>query len=403
MMLKFPIYLDHNATTPVDPEVLKAMLPYFTEIFGNAASRHHEFGWTAEAAVERARSKVAALMGAQESEVIFTSGGTESNNLALQGVCEEARSSGRGKHLLVSPTEHRSIIDTAGHLAKTGFEVDWLQVNPHGQVDPRQIAERIRPDTVLVSVMAANNEIGSINPLVEIGEVCKKMKTLFHTDAVQAWGKIPLDVEKMGIDLMSVSGHKIYGPKGVGALYVRRKKPRVQMRPLFFGGLHERGLRAGTLNVPGIVGMGRAAELSLQRMADDSARILRLREALWNGIKEGLDGVELNGSPAERLAGNLNLSFEGVDGEALMMGMRELAVSSGSACTSDDVEPSHVLLAIGLSEDQARGSIRFGLGRGNTEEEIQFSVEKVVETVKKLRSLSPLANAAFGANSEERA
>jgi cysteine desulfurase len=386
--MKFPIYLDYHATTPVDPEVLKTMLPFFTEVFGNAASRNHEFGWTAEAAVEKARAQVAHLIGASEKEVIFTSGATESNNLAILGVAQMYKE--KGRHIITSPVEHKAVLDTCQYLSTQGYDITILPVNQYGQVEPESVAKAIRPDTILVSVMFANNEIGSINPLAAIGKICKDKGVLFHTDAVQGVGKVPLNVQEMGIDLLSMTAHKIYGPKGVGALYVRRKGPRVRLAPLVHGGGHERGMRSGTLNVPSIVGFGKACEIAGRTMKDEGARIARLRDRLWAGIQKELDEVFLNGHPTERLPGNLNVSFAYVEGESLMMGMKELAVSSGSACTSASLEPSYVLKAIGVGEDLAHTSIRFGLGRFTTEEEIDFALRKVVSTVQKLRNLSPL-------------
>lgn len=386
--MKFPIYLDYHATTPVDPQVLKTMLPYFTEVFGNAASRNHEFGWTAEAAVENARAQVARLIGAQDKEILFTSGATESNNLAIQGAAAMLKS--KGKHIITSAVEHKAVLDTCHYLETQGFEVTVLPVDSYGQVSAESVRQAIRPDTILVSIMFANNEIGTLNPIGAIGKLCKEKGVLFHSDAVQAVGKIPVDVEKLGIDLLSMTAHKMYGPKGVGALYVRRRNPRVRLAPLVHGGGHERGMRSGTLNVPGIVGFGAAAELALRVMAEDSERILRLRERLWNGLRSQLDEVYLNGHPTDRLPGNLNVSFAYVEGESLMMGMKEMAVSSGSACTSASLEPSYVLKAIGVGEDLAHTSIRYGLGRYTTEEEVDYAIRKTVETVKKLRDLSPL-------------
>lgn len=386
--MKFPIYLDYHATTPVDPEVLKAMLPYFTEVFGNAASRNHEFGWTAEAAVEKARKQIAHLIGASEKEMIFTSGSTESNNLALTGVAEMYRE--KGNHIITTPIEHKAILDTCHALEKKGFEVTYLPVDKYGQVSAESVRAAIKPTTILVSIMAANNEIGTVNPIAEIGKVCKEKGVLFHTDAVQAMGKVPINVEAMGIDLLSMTAHKIYGPKGVGALYVRRKNPRVRLAAQIHGGGHERGMRSGTLNVTGIVGFGKAAEMAEKLLPTETARIAKLRDRLWDGIRKELDEIYLNGHPTERLPNNLNVSFAYVEGESLMMGMKELAVSSGSACTSASLEPSYVLKAVGVGEDLAHTSIRFGLGRFTTEEEIDFAIEKVVATVKKLRDLSPL-------------
>ncbi len=386
--MKFPIYLDYHATTPVDPEVFETMRPYFTEVFGNAASRNHEYGWTAEAAVERARAQVAHLIGANEKEIIFTSGATESNNIALIGAAEMYKD--KGKHIITSPIEHKAILDTCHFLESKGFEVTYVPVDQFGQVTLEAIKAAIRPDTILVSVMAANNEIGTINPIGAIGKLCKEKGIFFHTDAVQGAGKMKIDVNEMGIDLLSLSAHKIYGPKGVGALYVRRKGPRVRLSPIIHGGGHERGMRSGTLNVPGIVGFGKACEVAERRMAGDNKRIGALRDRLHEGLKAELDEIYLNGHPTERLSGNLNISFAFVEGESLMMGMKELAVSSGSACTSASLEPSYVLKSIGVGEDLAHTSIRFGLGRFTTDEEIDYTIKKVVSTVQKLRDLSPL-------------
>lgn len=386
--MKFPIYLDYHATTPVDPEVFKAMTPYFIEVFGNASSRNHEFGWTAEAAIEKARKQVAQLIQASEKEVIFTSGATESNNLAILGVAELYRE--KGNHIITNTIEHKAVLDTCHHLEKSGYEVTYLPVDRYGRVDPEQVRAAIRPTTLLVSIMAANNEIGTINPIAEIGKICKEKGVLFHTDAVQAAGKIPLDVEKMGIDLLSLSAHKIYGPKGVGVLYVRRKNPRVRLAAQLHGGGHERGMRSGTLNVPGIVGMGKAAELAKNLMESDNLRISQLRDKMWNQFQNELDEIYLNGHPTERLCNNLNISFAYTEGESLMMGMKEIAVSSGSACTSASLEPSYVLKEIGVTSDLAHTSLRFGLGRFTTEEEVDYAIAKVIATVKKLRDLSPL-------------
>ena len=386
--MKFPIYLDYHATTPVDPEVFKTMTPYFTDVFGNAASRNHEYGWTTEAAVEKARAQIARLIGATDKEIIFTSGATESDNLALLGVAEMYRE--KGNHIITTPIEHKAILDTCHHLEKHGFEVTYLPLDEFGRVSPEAVRAAITPKTILVSIMFANNEIGTLNPIAEIGKVCKENGVLFHTDAVQAIGKVPMNVDRLGVDLLSLSAHKIYGPKGIGALYVRRKNPRVRLAPIIYGGGHERGMRSGTLNVPGIVGFGKAVELIERNMETENARIKRLREKLWDGIRENLDDVYLNGHPTERISNNLNVSFAYVEGESLMMGMKELAVSSGSACTSASLEPSYVLKAIGVGEDLAHTSIRFGLGRFTTEEEIDYAIEKVVSTVRKLRDLSPL-------------
>ncbi|OFZ20884.1 MAG: IscS subfamily cysteine desulfurase [Bdellovibrionales bacterium GWB1_55_8] len=386
--MKLPIYLDYHATTPVDPEVFRAMTPYFTEIFGNASSRNHEFGWTAESAVAQGREQVAQLIGASEREIIFTSGATESDNLALIGIAEMYQE--RGNHLITSSIEHKAILDTCAYLEKKDFTVTYLQPDQTGQISAEAVAAAITPRTILVSIMAANNEVGTINPIAAIGKVCKERGVLFHTDAVQAAGRIPLSVEAMGIDLLSLSAHKIYGPKGIGALYVRRRNPRVRLAPMIHGGGHERGMRSGTLNVPGIVGFGKAAELALRNFETENKGIALLRDRLWNGIREQLDEVYLNGHPTERVSGNLNVSFAYVEGESLMMGMKELAVSSGSACTSASLEPSYVLKNMGVGDDLAHTSIRFGLGRFTTAEEIDFAIKKVVATVRRLRDLSPL-------------
>jgi cysteine desulfurase len=386
--MKIPVYLDYHATTPVDPQVLETMLPYFTQVFGNAASRNHEYGWTAEAAVEKARGQIAALIGATEKEIIFTSGATESNNLAITGVAEMYKD--KGKHIITSAIEHKAVLDTCLALEQKGYEISYVPVDSTGRVDLVELRKLIRPDTILVSIMFANNEIGSINPVAEIGKLCKEKGVLFHTDAVQAAGKAEIDVQAQGIDLLSLTAHKIYGPKGVGALYVRRKGPRVRLSPIVHGGGHERGMRSGTLNVPGIVGFGKAAELAKKYLPEETVRVKRLCDRLWAGIQEQLDEVYLNGHPEHRLPNNLNVSFAFVEGESLMMGMKELAVSSGSACTSASLEPSYVLKSIGVGEDLAHTSIRFGLGRFTTEEEIDFALKKVVATVRKLRDLSPL-------------
>jgi len=388
MALSLPVYMDNNSTTPCDPRVVEAMLPYFTEKFGNAASRNHAFGWQAEEAVENAREQVAELIGASPKEIIFTSGATESNNLAIKGVASMYRK--KGNHIITCVTEHKAVIDPLKRLERDGWNVTWLAVDPEGRVDPRQVREAITDQTVLVSIMVANNEVGTIQPIAEIGAICKEKGVLFHTDAVQAAGKIPLDVQKMGIDLLSLSGHKMYGPKGVGALYVRRKDPRVRLDAIQDGGGHERGMRSGTLAVPLIVGLGAAAEIARKEMPEESARLLNLRERLRQGIMGQLDHVEVNGHPSERLPGNMNLSFGFVEGEGLMMGIKDIAVSSGSACTSASLEPSYVLKALGADDERAHSSIRFGIGRFNTEEEIDFVIRDVVRAVNHLREMSPL-------------
>jgi cysteine desulfurase len=392
MAVKLPVYMDNHATTAVDPRVLDAMLPYFTEKYGNAASRNHEFGWKAEEAVETARGQIARLIHASPREVVFTSGATESDNLAIKGVAEAHRA--KGNHIITQATEHKAVLDTCKRLEKYGFEVTYLPVNKEGLVDLENLRRAITPKTILISVMHANNEIGVLQPIEEIGKIAKQKKVLFHVDAAQSVGKIPVDVEKSGVDLLSISAHKLYGPKGVGVLYVRRKDPRVELAPMIDGGGHERGLRSGTLNVPGIVGLGKACEICQKEMMEESERLRRLRDKLNDAITSRLDDTFLNGSMAHRLPNNLNLSFAGVEGDALLMGINDVAVSSGSACTTATLEPSHVLRALGVSEDLAHSSIRFGLGRFNTEEELDYVANRVVETVKRLRELSPLYEAA---------
>jgi cysteine desulfurase len=387
-MLKLPLYLDNNSTTRVDPRVVEAMLPYFTEHFGNAASRSHVFGWEAEEAVDNAREQIAALIGAQASEVIFTSGATESNNLAIKGVAAMYRK--KGDHVITAVTEHKAVLDPCKRLEKEGFKVTYLPVDKYGQVSAQQVADAITDKTILVSVMAANNEIGTLHPFNAIGKVCKERGVLYHCDAVQAVGKVPLNVEEAGIDLLSLSAHKIYGPKGLGALYVRKKNPRVRLEPMMDGGGHERGMRSGTLAVPGIVGLGKACELCREELPAESERLLKLREKLKAGIMGQLPETYLNGHPTERLPGNLNISFAYVEGEALMMGIKEIAVSSGSACTSASLEPSYVLKALGVGDELAHSSIRFGLGRFNTEEEVDYAIGAVVKEVNRLREMSPL-------------
>jgi cysteine desulfurase len=387
-MLKLPIYMDNHATTPVDPSVLQEMLPYFTEKFGNAASRNHSFGWEAEKAVDQARERIARLIHAEPKEIIFTSGATESDNLALKGVVDMYRE--KGNHVITAVTEHKAILDTAKRLEKEGVTVTYLEVSKDGTVSPDDIKKAINDRTVLISIMMANNEIGTINPVAEIGRIAKEKGVLFHCDATQGVGKIPVDVQTMGIDLMSFSAHKIYGPKGVGALYVRRKNPRVRISPLIDGGGHERGMRSGTLNVPGIVGFGKACEICREIMTEESVRLTRMRERLKEGILKELDEVYLNGHPTQRLPNNLNLSFAYVEGESLLMGLKEIALSSGSACTTATLEPSYVLRALGVGNDLAHSSLRFGLGRFNTDEEVDYTVGRVVETVKRLREMSPL-------------
>ncbi len=387
--MKFPIYLDNHATTPVDRRVLDAMLPYFTEKFGNAASRNHSFGWEAEEAVENARKQIAKLIHADPKEIVFTSGATESDNLALKGVVEMYQE--KGDHIITSSTEHRAVLDTAKALeAKRGIKVTYLPVDKQGLVNPDDVRNAITDKTILISIMLANNEIGTINPIKEIGKIAKEKGVLFHCDATQGVGKIPVDVQEMGIDLMSFSAHKIYGPKGVGALYVRKKAPRVRIAAQMDGGGHERGMRSGTLPVPLIVGFGKACELCEQEMEAEASRLAALRDRLYSGIVNALEDVYLNGHPTQRLPHNLNLSFAYVEGESLLMGMKEIALSSGSACTSATLEPSYVLRALGVGADLAHSSIRFGLGRFNTEEEIEYTIKRVIEVVNKLREMSPL-------------
>ena len=386
--MKLPIYLDNHATTPMDPRVFEAMKPYFTELFGNAASRNHSFGWQAEEAVETARKQIADLIGANPKEIIFTSGATESNNLALKGVAEMYAE--KGNHIITAATEHKAILDTCKRLEKNGCRVTYLPVKADGMIDLDMLRESITDKTILITVMYANNEIGVLQPVAEIGRIAKEKGILFHTDAVQAIGKVPVDVTKDGIHLMSLTGHKLYGPKGCGALYVRRRNPRVQLTAQMEGGGHERGMRSGTLNVPGIVGFGKACELGRLEMAEESKRLSYLRDKLKNKLMSELDETFINGSMEHRLPHNLNISFAYVEGESLLMGINDVAVSSGSACTSATLEPSYVLKALGAGDDLAHSSIRFGIGRFNTEEEIDYVGNKVVEVVRKLRELSPL-------------
>jgi cysteine desulfurase len=380
--------MDNHATTPLDPRVLAAMMPYFTEKFGNAASRNHSFGWEAEAAVEAAREQIARLIGATAKEIIFTSGATESNNLAIKGIAEMYRE--RGNHIITQVTEHKAILDTCKRLEKHGYRVTYLPVKADGLIDLEDLERAIDEKTILVSIMAANNEIGVLQPIAEIGKLCHERGVLFHTDAVQAVGKVPIDVIADNIDVLSLSGHKIYGPKGVGALYVRRRNPRVQIAAQIDGGGHERGMRSGTLNVPGIVGLGKACEIAQQEMAAEAAHLTALRDRLKEKLEANLDYIHVNGSMDHRLPGNLNVSFVYVEGESLLMGINDVAVSSGSACTSATLEPSYVLKALGLGDDVAHSSIRFGLGRFNTQAEVDYVADKVIDVVKHLRKLSPL-------------
>jgi len=383
-----PIYMDNHATSPLDPRVLEAMLPFFTQKFGNAASRNHSFGWEAEQAVENAREQIAKLIGASAKEIIFTSGATESNNLAIKGIAEMYKE--RGNHIITQVTEHKAVLDTCKRLEKYGYRVTYLPVKADGLIDIEDLKRAMDDKTILVSIMFANNEIGVIQPIIEIGKLCHEKGVIFHTDAVQAVGKIPVDVNSMNIDVLSLSGHKIYGPKGVGALYVRRRNPRVQISAQIDGGGHERGMRSGTLNVPGIVGLGKACEIAGEEMTTEAARLRAMRDHLREKLETALDYVEVNGSWEHRLPGNLNMSFVYVEGESLLMGINDVAVSSGSACTSATLEPSYVLKALGLGDDVAHSSIRFGLGRFNTMAEVDYVADKVIGIVKKLRELSPL-------------
>ena len=387
-MFKLPVYMDNNSTTRTDPRVLEAMMPYFTEKFGNSASRNHAYGWETEEGVDLAREQVASIINASSKEIIFTSGATESNNLAIKGVAAMYKK--KGDHIISAVTEHKAVIDTCMRLERDGCSVTFLPVDKYGIVSPQQVADAITDKTVIVSIMAANNEIGTVHPLKEIGAICKAKGVLFHTDATQTVGKIPMDVEDMGIDLLSMTAHKMYGPKGVGALYVRRKDPRVRLDAMLDGGGHERGMRSGTLNVTGIVGMGMAAEICRKELHSESERLLKLRNRLHEGINSKLEDAYLNGHPIHRLPGNLNISFAFVEGEGLMMGIKDVAVSSGSACTSASLEPSYVLKALGLGDELAHSSIRFGLGRFNTEEEVDFVINDVVRAVNHLRDMSPL-------------
>ncbi len=385
--LKFPIYLDNHATTPVDPRVFEEMLPYFSQQFGNAASRSHAFGWAGEEAVASARQRVAKLIGADPKEIVFTSGATESDNLAIKGVAERYRE--KGNHIITAVTEHKAVLDTCKRVEQQGFRVTYLAVKKDGLIDLNQLKDAITDKTILISIMAANNEIGVIQPMAEIGNLCRQRGVLLHSDATQAVGKIPVDVNQVSIDLMSISAHKMYGPKGVGALYVRRKNPRVELAPLLDGGGHERGMRSGTLNVPGIVGLGKACAIAGEVMPQEACHIAGMRNRLKDTLLGRLREVFVNGSTEQRLPGNLNVSFAGVDAESLLMSINEIAVSSGSACTSSALEPSHVLKAVGVDDALAHSSIRFGIGRFNTEAEITYVAERVCEAVEHLRELSP--------------
>jgi cysteine desulfurase len=386
--IKLPIYMDNHATTRMDPRVLEAMLPYFTESFGNAASRNHEYGWVAEQGVEQSRERIAKLIGANSKEIIFTSGATESDNLAIKGVAEMYRE--KGNHIITQVTEHKAVLDTCKRLEKHGFRVTYLPVQKDGRIDLDDLKRAMDDKTILVTIMAANNEIGSLQPIREIGAMCREKGVFFHTDAVQAIGKVPFNVIADNVDLASITGHKLYGPKGCGALYVRRKNPRVQLVAQIDGGGHERGMRSGTLNVPGIVGLGKACEIALNEMEQESKYLIGLRNSLRDQIFAELDEVYINGSTEHRLPGNMNISFAYVEGESLLMGINDIAVSSGSACTSATLEPSYVLKALGAGDDLAHSSIRFGLGRFNTQAEVDYVARRVIDTVKRLRELSPL-------------
>jgi cysteine desulfurase len=386
--VKLPIYMDNHATTPLDPRVLEAMMPYLTGTFGNAASRNHSFGWEAEQGVEKAREQIAKLIGCTAKEVIFTSGATESNNLAIKGVAEMYRE--RGNHIITQMTEHKAVLDTCKRLEKSGYRITYLPVQADGLVDIEDLKRAMDDQTILVSIMYANNEIGVVQPIREIGKLCHEKGVLFHTDGVQAVGKIPVNVIADNVDILSLSGHKIYGPKGVGALYVRRRNPRVQISEQINGGGHERGMRSGTLNVPGIVGLGEACEICMNEMEAEGKREVELREYLKNKLEAALDYTQINGNMEHHLPGNLNMSFIYVEGESLLMGINDIAVSSGSACTSATLEPSFVLKALGLGDDVAHSSIRFGLGRFNTQAEVDYVADKLINVVQHLRELSPL-------------
>jgi cysteine desulfurase len=386
--MKLPIYMDYHATTPVDPRVLEAMLPYFTQQFGNAASRNHSFGWEAEEAVENARKQVAEVIGASAKEVIFTSGATESNNLAIKGVAEMYRE--KGNHIITCVTEHKAVIDTCKKLEKQGARVTYLPVQKDGRISLDELRDAITDKTILITLMTANNEIGVLQPIAEVGAIAKEKGILFHTDAVQATGKIPVSVNDLKVDLLSLSAHKMYGPKGVGALYVRRRNPRVLLSEQISGGGHERGMRSGTLNVPGIAGLGKAAEIAKNEMATERERLRQLRDYLNEQLHRNLDELYINGSMEHRLPHNLNVSFAYVEGESLLMGINDVAVSSGSACTSASLEPSYVLKALGAGDDLAHSSIRFGLGRWTTKDEVDYVVEKLTSVVRRLREMSPL-------------
>ncbi len=388
--MKLPIYMDYHATTPVDPRVIQVMMPYFTGKFGNPASRQHQFGWYAEDAVESARRTIAKSIGAEAKEIIFTSGATESNNLVLKGIAEFWKQ--KGNHIVTAVTEHKSVLDSCKKLEKHQLQITYLPVDEHGLIDLNQLREAITPKTIIVSIMTANNEIGTIQDIHEIGKICREKSVFFHTDAVQAVGKIPLNVQATNIDLLSISGHKIYGPKGIGGLYIRNSNPKIKLTMQMDGGGHERGVRSGTLNVPGIVGLAKALEICIDSMENESNRIKNLRDKMWAAFSSQLDEVYLNGHPTQRLPNNLNVSFLHVEDNALMMSMKEIAVSSGAACSTADPEPSYVLKALRLPNERLHTAIRFGLGRFTTEEEVNYVINRVIENVRKLRDISPAFN-----------
>lgn len=384
--MKLPIYLDNHATTAVDPRVLEAMLPYFSQKFGNAASRSHQFGWEAEQAVQRAREQIATLIGASSKEIVFTSGATESDNLAIKGIAESYK--GKGNHIITVATEHKAVLDSCHHLEEYGYRVTFLPVDRDGLISIEDLSGALSDKTILVTIMYANNEVGVLQPISQIGELCRERGVAFHSDAVQAVGKIPVDVNREGIDLMSITAHKLYGPKGIGALYVGSKKVRADIAPQIDGGGHEHGMRSGTLNVPGIVGLGKACEIARQEMPEESRRVAALRDRLKDQLRDNLEEVHVNGSMKHRLPGNLSIRFDGVDSESLLMGINDIAVSTGAACTAAKIEPSYVLKALGLTDEEANSTLRFGIGRFTTAAEIDYTLERVIDTVKKLRELS---------------
>ena len=388
MNVQLPIYLDYNATTPVDPRVMEAMAPYFTRVYGNSSSVWHTFGEAAAEGVAQARQEVADLIGASPKEIVFTAGATESNNLAIKGVAEMYKE--RGNHIVTARTEHKAVLEPCRHLEQMGYEVTWLQTDEYGCITPQQVEEAITDKTILISLMASNNEIGTIHPVAEIGRIAKERGVLFHCDATQSLGKVDVDVEAMGVDLLSLSGHKLYAPKGIGAIYLRRRGPHVRVTAQMEGGGHERGIRSGTLNVPGIVGLGAACRIAAEEMSDDRERVLALRDRLHEGLAAKIDHIKLNGHPTQRLPNTLNLSFAYVEGESMMLKLRDIAVSTGSACGSTSLEPSYVLRAIGVGDELAHGSLRFSLGRFTTAEQIEYVIDRVVKAVGELREMSPL-------------